>query len=78
MSRSVTVYYEDAAGEHPVTVEVEDGDARGDARIWSDLDDLGVPESEQAGVKNWAIEKYWAAERAAYLLATPDAEDEHT
>lgn len=77
MSRIITVYYEDATGEHPVAVEVEDGDTRGEARICSDLDELGVPESEQDGVRNWAVEKYWAAERTAYLLATPDAEDDH-
>jgi hypothetical protein len=72
--RKITTYYEAANGTEPdITVDVEQED-RFTARVCDDLDDLGVPESEQAGVRDRAIDAFWAAERAAYLQGNPDAE----
>ena len=59
--------------ERSVTVEVEQED-RFTARVCDDLDDLGVPADEQAGVRDHAIEAFWAAERSAYPRGNPDAE----
>lgn len=62
-TRTVTVYYEDAAGEHPLEVEV--GRDGRHAVVETDLSD--IPESERAGVICWACDLYWKAERSAYL-----------
>lgn len=65
--------YEFLVGEEPsVTVEVEQED-RFTARVCDDLDALGVPAGEQPGVRERAIEAYWAAERSAWL-ETPAGE----
>lgn len=73
-TRKVTTYYEAADGTEPdITVEVEQED-RFTARVCDDLGDLGVPEIEQAGLRDRAVEAFWAAERSAYLQGNPDAE----
>ena len=73
--RKITTYYYEAADdtEPDVTVEVEQQD-RFTALVCDDLDALGVPEAEQPGLRERAIEAYWAAERSAYLRSNPDAE----
>lgn len=66
-SRDVSTYYEAPDGTEPtITVTVEPEDLR-HAEVTTDLDALGVPEDEQAGVCGRAIEAYWAAERDVYL-----------
>ena len=62
-TRIVTVYYEDATGEHPIHVTVT-GNGR-EATIESDLD--AVPDDEREHVEQWARDEFWAQERAAYL-----------
>jgi len=72
-TRTITTFYEAADGSEPdITVEVEQLD-RFTVEVIG-LDDLGVPESEQAGVRDRAVELYWAAERLAYLASNPDAD----
>lgn len=73
-TRKITTYYEAADGTEPdITVEVEQED-QFTARVCDDLDDLGVPECEQASLRDRAVEAFWAAERSAYLQGNPDAE----
>lgn len=73
VARKIITYYEVADGsERDLTLTVEPEDAR-HASVVDDLDELGVPESEQRGVRERAIEAYWAAERQAYLRS-PQAE----
>ena len=73
IARTVTIYYAlTDESDATVTVMVESEDLR-HARVTSDLDELGVPESEQAGVRERAIEAYWSAEHAAWLQ-TPAGE----
>jgi hypothetical protein len=73
-TRKITTCYEAADGTEPtITLEVEQED-RFTAIVLDDLDDLGVPESEQAGLRARAVEAYWAAERRAYIMSNPDAE----
>lgn len=70
-TRKITTWYEDVDGEREITVDVEQQD-RFTAIV---LDELGgVPEGEQQGVRERAVEAYWAAERSAYLASNPDAE----
>lgn len=65
--RTVTTYYESADGTEPsITVEVEQQD-RFTAIVLDDLDDLGVPADEQPGVRDRAVEAFWAAERSDWL-----------
>lgn len=65
--------YEYLIGEEPsITVEVEQED-RFTARVCDDLDELGVPADEQAGVRERAIEQFWAAEHSAWLQS-PEGE----
>ena len=73
VSRTITTYYAQTdESDAMVTVTVE-ADGLRHARVTSDLDELGVPESEQAGVRERAIEAYWSAEHAAWLQ-TPAGE----
>ncbi len=70
-SRKVTTFFTAADESEPdITVEVTQLN-RFDVEV-TGLDD--VPESELAGVIERATELYWAAERRAYLLSSPDAE----
>lgn len=73
-TRKITTYYESADGTEPeITLDVEQED-RFTARVCDDLDDLGVPQIEQPGLRERAIEAFWAAERRAYIMSNPDAE----
>ena len=72
--REIATYYaqtEESDATVTVTVETE---SRSVAVVCSDLDELGVPADEQAGVRDRAIEAYWAAERAHYLQTQARAE----
>lgn len=72
--RKITTHYEAADGTEPdITVEVEQED-RFTATVCDDLDDMGVPIGEQAGVRDRAVEQFWQSERIVYLMANPDAE----
>jgi hypothetical protein len=71
-SRTVTCYYEDAAGEHAILVTLyRDGLGHNDVIIETDLSD--VPDDEIEGVKQRALDEFSALERAEYLLS-PAAE----
>lgn len=65
--------YEYLAGEEPsITVEVEQQD-RFTATVIDDLEAAGVPTNEQPGLRERAIEQFWSAEHAAWLM-TPAGE----
>lgn len=67
-TRTVTVSYEDATGEHRIEVMVT-GDGR-EANIVSDLSD--VPADEIEHVKQWALDEFFSQERAAYVRSGGD------
>jgi hypothetical protein len=63
MSRTVTVYYEDDAGEHPLDVTVSREGRH--AVIETDLSD--IPGDQVSPVTEWATRLFWEAEHADYL-----------
>lgn len=72
-SRDVLAYWEAEEGEVCDFVTVEPESYR-EARVTTDLDALGIPESEQEGVRERAVEAYWEAERKDWLR-TREAEE---